>query len=762
VKFHAGRSCGEKGGNVIANLGPGRPFAKVKAPTASDFNTLKIGESLSREGRYRDALAFFERALESNRDCGPLHYRVGCVYLKLCNWKAAASSLEKALALGAPEIPVSCARARVLLANQKTDACLSLCEDILRADSRCAEAWAITALAHVSALRHAEAAEAARRGLALGRTAELLAIMGFLALRTGPAEDCEAFLDEALALDPGLVEAHVYKAQLLMARKDVSGARDALAQALRLNPWCDIAYGARARLAEAAGDFESAGGDYGTALWINPQNARIHANAGRMYESRAQYALALAHYRRAQLLQPAAAAYALGVARLYSIMSDEVRAGEWFRKALAMDPGNPNTLYNLAIFHLKRDDADEAMRAVDAMLANDGGDYLAKKLKSEILIALGRKEEALAWLESAMADNPSCVELFYNYAVLSRKKAAAKIDRIKEWAGCGDLGARELMYANFALAKAHEGLGEYGPSFAAYVRGNGYRAKCLGQSYDHGAYVKGFDRLKSLFGREYFEKCGRLDDTGGEFVFIVGMPRSGSTLLEQILSSADGVQGVGEKETLADLERRFLAGSSLEAAARFDPGALALLGPLRKVARELYRVEPGALRVVDKRLLNYSNLWFAKLLFPKARILRALRDPMATCLSCFTNNFILGHDYKNRMEDLAAFYVLYDDLMRHWAEAIGGDLFTVRYERLVEDPETVSREAFAHVGLPWSGDCLNFQNAKQVVKTASALQVRQGIFKTSLDYWRNFEKDLLPMAEYFKERLAPMDGRIGG
>lgn len=720
-----------------------------------DIYGFELGKLLYKEGRYNDALVFFNKILELEADNAQVLYYAGCVYKNLNNWKLALAYLSRAVECGAEKAAACCALARTHLGMQKTQACLQACRDALEADPACAEAWAVEALGHIGQLRYEAALDAVEKGLALGRSPEALAIKGFIALQRNNLEESEALFQEAVEHGPRIAEIYAYRAQLYMRQKKFQDAGNDLQTGIKINPWCDILYGVSAKMYERNNNFAMAKRCYEIALWMNPLNAKMHAGFGQYYQKMNLPHKALAHFRQAQRLQPEVHAYSLELAKLYAMLDDEANAEKWFEKTLSLNHDDIQTLYNFALYCLKIEDTDRAMAAIDAILKMDGAHGMAKKLKSEIHVTLGQEKEALEALDSAMADDASNVELYYNYAVLSKSRAGKHLEKLKSWADDEKASAKDLMYAHFALAKAYEGLEEFDVSFGHYVRGNEYRAACLGQHFQFRSYEDRFNLLKARFGAAFFQDAGDAGDGADRapVIFIVGMPRSGSTLVEQLLAAGKNIRGRGEKDTLATLESRFLVNRPLESFSGVDEESRNRLKVLRGLAAQLYGVKDGCACVVDKRLLNYADLWFAKLLYPKAKIIHTVRRPAPTCFSCFTNNFTHGHDYKNRLSDLSAYYVLYADLMAHWNAVFKDDILTVRYEELVQDPVRVSREMYAHIGQPWDEACLDFYKSKRVVKTASALQVRKSIYTTSVEYWKNFEEGMRPVVAYFQEHL---------
>ncbi len=259
---------------------------------------------------------------------------------------------------------------------------------------------------------------------------------------------------------------------------------------------------------------------------------------------------------------------------------------------------------------------------------------------------------------------------------------------------------------------------------------------------------KRIDRLIAAFTPERLQSLPRAQHDSKTPVFILGMPRSGTSLVEQILASHPQVHGAGELNNIMRLESGMpdLVGGGK----RFPDG-------LNKLTQEhvdelashylehLAELSPDALRVTDKMPNNFLHLGTIQLLFPDARIIHCMRDPLDTCLSCYFQNFFAQHPYTNDLGHLGAYYNGYERLMAHWKQTLDLPIFDIRYEDLVENQETKSREMIEFIGLEWDEACLKFHENKRIGRTASYDQVRQPIYKGSVARWRNYESHLEPL-----------------
>jgi hypothetical protein len=303
----------------------------------------------------------------------------------------------------------------------------------------------------------------------------------------------------------------------------------------------------------------------------------------------------------------------------------------------------------------------------------------------------------------------------------------------------------------FALGKAREDTGRYDEAFAAYAEGN--RLQHASQPCDEARTDEMLERVMAVFDREFF--AARQDAEGCDKapIFIVGMPRSGTTLLEQILSSHQGVYGAGE---LMDLNEVIL-GAPGRAERRFPDFVPNLTADdFRHMgasyAERVWKLAPQAQHITDKMPANFFYIGMIRLMLPNAKIIHAMRDPMDSCFSNYARLFNDTMEFAYDLGTLGRYYVRYMKLMRHWHEVLPQDaILDLRYEDMVKDTEGQARRILDHLGLPWDDRCLAFHQNKRHVKTASVAQVRKPIYNTSVARWRHFEKHLQPLLDIVQD-----------
>lgn len=458
---------------------------------------------------------------------------------------------------------------------------------------------------------------------------------------------------------------------------------------------------ALAGLLEQSGRIEAALGLYERLLSRRPEMAEAHYNAALLYRRLRRYEEAIASYQRSLALGMPRAEEAwsnLGV--LYAELRRPQRAEQMYLKALDLAPDYQPALFNLAGLREEAGAREQARELYERLL----------EVRPDHHEALAR----LAWLKPATSGDTSLLE---------RLEAAAR------QAGGDPLGQEALW---FAIGKVLDDLGRYGEAFSAYRRANELGSK-RALPYEPAATEKAFDRLAEVFDRTWLSD----HETAKSWspVFICGMFRSGSTLLEQMLSAHPGIDAGGELDFLPLVVARRLAPYPDAAATctRLDIETMAA-----EYERELRRVVPGKGLVTDKRPDNFMHLAVARAMFPRARIVVTRRERRDNCLSLYFQQLGNNLGYATDLAHADHYYGLHERLLGHWLDLFGASLLVVDYENLVERPDKTLRRVLDHLGLAWDERCLDFAAAANPAKTASVWQVREGLHRRSIGRWKHY------------------------
>jgi tetratricopeptide (TPR) repeat protein len=364
-----------------------------------------------------------------------------------------------------------------------------------------------------------------------------------------------------------------------------------------------------------------------------------------------------------------------------------------------------------------------------------------------LLGMLGDLEGAERHYRRALVLKPDYAGAFHNLADVARLSPKDPL-----WPGLMALTERvetlapeEAIALDFTLGRVHEGEQDYPRAFRHFLAGN--RAKRATLEYDEARQARFFEDFIRVFTPE-FMAARALASPDPRPLFIVGMPRSGTTLVEQILASHPGVHGAGEVHALRNVLREELPPDNADYALPGQIAGLDKTALTRVAARYSAWMDgqaPGAGRVSNKLPGNMVFVGLIHLLYPEARIVHCSREPLDTCLSCYTKLFTTGHPFSYELEELGRFHRMYARLMQGWEVALPGRMLQLRYEDLVQDFEAQVRRLVSYCGLPWDEACLRFHESRRSVRTASLAQVRRPIYANSVGRWRNYEKELAPL-----------------
>jgi tetratricopeptide (TPR) repeat protein len=465
---------------------------------------------------------------------------------------------------------------------------------------------------------------------------------------------------------------------------------------------------------------------------------------------------AAAEYRRALALRPdhAEAHCNLGTVLWKQRKLDEAAAR--LRHALALSPDYADAQFNLARVLYERGSFDAAISHCEKAVALQPGNAEVHSFAGRVLLETGQLQRARAACETAIMLSPRCGAYYLNLAHCDRFGAAgphlAAMETLAQDAAA--LGEQDRIDLQFALGKAYADLGEPERAFRHLLEANALKRRML--AYDEAATLGHLERIRSIFDEALIRAGRGRGHPSRKPVFIVGMPRSGTSLVEQILASHPQVFGAGEigalQDSVAELGSR--NGRSLpfpELLAALPSHRMRELGG-RYLAR-IRAVAPAAVRITDKMPGNFRFAGLIHLALPNARIIHVRRDPIDTCLSCFSTLFTAGgSDYSYDLGELGRCYRAYAGLMAHWRKVLPADaMLEVQYEHVVEDLEGQARRLVAYCGLDWDARCIAFHATPRAVRTASAAQVRHPIYRSSIGRWRPERELLQPLLDALKQ-----------
>ncbi|HQQ74946.1 MAG TPA: sulfotransferase, partial [Pseudomonadales bacterium] len=468
--------------------------------------------------------------------------------------------------------------------------------------------------------------------------------------------------------------------------------------------------------------------------------------------------------QRALQLKPHYPEALLGIGKLHQGKQLLPKAEQFVLQAIAMDPEKAEFHAALGSIYSEMGEPERAAAQYDNALALDANLSSALLGKGNLLVELGQPEEAEVLLYRALADTGIGSQLAANFGLVQLRKVKAGDKSMQQLVAADaqkqNLAPGQIEYLQFALGKCYDDIGEYDKAFEYYEQG--CRIKHSRMRYDADAQDVYFDKLIELFTPEFLEQLRQHANPSDLPVFVLGMPRSGTTLTEQIIASHPQVHGAGELRHLLLLANQ----PAVSATGPITyPHNLKLFSgeQIRGIANtyieRLRGYSAGALRITDKMPGNFIATGLINALLPNAKIIHVERNPFDTCLSCYMRLFQHGQDFTYDLMELGRYYAGYQRVMAHWRSVLPpGSFYDLHYETLVKDTEDEAKKLLSFCGLEWDPVCLDFHKTERQVRTASVTQVRQPIYKTSVERWRRFEKHLQPLAQGLN---IPLDPSIG-
>jgi tetratricopeptide (TPR) repeat protein len=404
-------------------------------------------------------------------------------------------------------------------------------------------------------------------------------------------------------------------------------------------------------------------------------------------------------------------------------------------------------------------DHEEALRIFRELAAETPDNAAIQLSAAHALKTLGRQPEAVAAYRAAADARPGFGDAYWSLANLKTYRFDdEQIDRIRAQEALPDAAPVDRYHLCFALGKAFEDRGEYQQSFHFYARGNELKhAEC---HYDAAQMERALQQQAVVGTREFMQPRQGAGCPAADPIFIVGLPRAGSTLLEQILASHSQVEGTMELAEIPRQALRLSGRDATHAGNRYPAVLQELTDDQLKRLGEKYLADTSIYRrgrpfFIDKMPNNFRHIALIQLILPNARIIDARREPMACCFSNFKQLFATGQEFTYSLDDLARYYRNYVEVMAHWDRVLPGRILRVQHEHVVEDLAGSVRRMLDYCGLPFEPQCLEFYRTERSVRTASSEQVRQPIFKEGLDQWRNYQPWLGPLKMALGDLVTP-------
>ncbi len=650
-----------------------------------------------------------------------------------------------------------------------------------------------TALAHASRLLPTNPALAEAQSREILKVVpgypQALLVLG-VALRTkGDAAAARDVLEPLAASQPKVAAAHYELGLALADLGESRAAAAALSRAVKLDPNLPHAWLALGDQLTLVGDGAAADDAYARHIKASVKDPQLLLAANALCENR----LAVSE----RLLRDFIKIHPTDVSAIRMLAETGARLGRFddaeklLARCLELAPSFTTARQNYATVLYRQNKTIEAIAQVDLLLKQDARNPSYRNLKAAALArigeyaqsaelyqkvlkdfpaqpkvwmsyghtlkTLGRQGDSIAAYQKSIELLPSLGETYWSLANLKTFRfAPEEIAATRAQLERADLTEEDRYHLHFALGKALEDDGLYAESFEHYAQGNKLRR--AGIDYDANETASHVRRSKALFTREFFRARDGMGSDSRDPIFIVGLPRAGSTLLEQILASHSAIEGTMELPNIVAIARR-LGGKKKksdmsaypEMLGNFTAGDCKNLGEEFLERTRVYR-KLGRPFFIDKTPHNFAHIGLIHLILPNAKIIDARRHPMGCCFSCFKQHFARGHNFTYDLTDVGLYYSDYVGLMAHFDAVLPGRIHRVIYEQMVKNPEAEIRRLLDYCGLPFEERCLRFYETERAVRTASSEQVRLPIFADAIDHWRKYE----PWLESLKQALGPV------
>ncbi len=536
----------------------------------------------------------------------------------------------------------------------------------------------------------------------------------------GRLNEAEQAYQAALQLKPDYVDVQLELAGIFLLQGKTEEAENILLEVLKTQPHSATALEGMAEICQLRRDLQQAIEYYQRALEVEPKRASALNRLGFVLHAQGRLDDAIIQYRKALEIDPRFSDCLNNLGSTLMTAGRLEEAKNTFEKALKFSPENVGLIVNIATISERQNEHEKAYKILEPLLK--------KGIKAP---GLGISFAAICSKVDRCGEAAEYLEALLNEQTLPKTRQE---------------------YVHFALGKLYDKLGHYDEAFNHFKSSNELRPDTFSET-EHAATM---DAVTRTFDWNFLSSAPRASIETNRPVFILGMPRSGTSLTEQILARHDQVFGTGELLDIGDHAARL--GKLLGPTPGFPDSLRKISQTLlddtaRTYLEHLQEFSADALYVTDKMPQNFVHLGLINLLFPDAKVIHCMRDPRDTCLSIYFQHFNEAHTYAARLENIAAYYLVYHRMMKHWKTVLNIPVLEVRYEDLVTKQEETSRKLIEFVGLEWDDKCLDFHKAERYVPTSSYEQVREKIYTRSMARWKHYENHIEPLLDKLKPIL---------
>jgi len=566
----------------------------------------------------------------------------------------------------------------------------------------------------------------------------------------GDLDKTQLCAERALSLNPDLIDAFVILGAVCFQKQQLQTAKLHFNHALKINPYDVSVHNQLANVLCLQDHNQEAVEHYQQALSIQPDFHDCRVNLADTLIDLGEIRNAISHYQHVLERQPENTPLLIRLGAAFEKRGDTEKAIQHYQMALEKNPELIEARINMGRVLLSNN-PQQSEKFLSSILKIDPDNADAHYWLGIHSQTMGRFEKATRYFQQAILLRPDFYDAWHRLSQnrgyiptqIELKDLEFQVEQIRNNENKG----QDLITLSFTLGRFHDQQGNHDSAFCYFQQGN--RVKAKKYVFDKDKHEQQINDIIKTFDAEFFSQRQGWGNQSRIPVFIVGMPRSGTTLVEQILSTHTELYGAGELEFMQQ-QVRYLSENN-------DKQSISHAGTTRQLnqqqvkqqadnyLRDLQKLQPESKGIVDKLPGNYLRLGLIRLLFPQARIIHCRRDPMDTCWSCFQQNFEKGLSFSNNLKNLGFAYLNYIRLIEHWHKTLSTEILDINYEQLIENPADQSRRLLQYCGLKWDPAVLDYHQQVRPVSSASQWQVRQPLYKTSIGRWKNYQQYLKPL-----------------
>ncbi len=710
-------------------------------------NQIKLAQQHHQAGQLQQAEQIYRQILAADPNNADAYYFLGVIALQVGKYDVAVRFIKKAIQI-IPHIPVSYSNLGIALKGLgRMDEAIASFKKAIDINPEFPDAHNNLGIAFKDLGRLEESIKSYNKAIAINpEFAEAYCNLGNVLRDLGQLDEAIVNYNLAISIKPDFVQAHSNLGDALRKSDRREEAVTSFSKAITINPEFAEAYCNLGNTFNDLDKLEEAVASYNKAISIKSDYAVAYSNLSRTLINLGRLEEAIASCNKAISINQNLAEAHCTLANAFNKLDRLEEAVASYNKAISIKSDYVDAYCNLSGSLRDLGRLEKAIASCNIAISINPNLAEAHCKLGIVFNDLGRMEEAVACYNKAISIDPDYVEaLLFLSKMRKHNEYDDTIRKMEAFYSRAGISPEKKIHFAFGLGRVFENLKEYNKSFDLILEGN--KLKRTSYKYIINDDVLLFNNLKKVFSSVFFSKFSHAGNPDETPIFILGMPRSGTTLLEQILASHSQVFGAGELKDLSSIANNIC---SMMNGSKF-PGSVSDLSEEALYALGSNYIENVKKHsdverfITDKMPYNFQLIGLIKVILPKSKIIHCVRDPMDNCYSIFKTDFAGKHKYAYDLNELGQYYNLYLDLMDYWRNIIPEFIYDIRYEELVSDQEVQTRKLLNFCNLPWEKSCLSFYKTQRKVATASATQVRRPMYSDSVQLWKKYEKQLEPL-----------------